>query len=351
VTADGGSRRWLRRDSIADNVLETAGLTPLVRLRRVTAGTDATILVKLEYYGPSGSVKDRILPAIVRRAEERGELTPGMTIIEGTTGNTGIATAMTGAALGYPVVIVMPEGMSDERKKTIQAYGAQLVLTPGGESDVDLVLDKVREIMANGPGKYWQVSQFSNPGNIAAHRATTGPEIWEQTGGELDAFVDAQGTGGTLTGVAGYLKEQNPRVEAFAIEPAECDILAGGGWGPHRIEGIGDGFIPDNLHLNLLDGVIEVSSDEAITMARRLAREEGIFCGISSGCNVAGALKLSHARPELRRIVTIVNDNGLRYLSTELCGAPKDLAVPERDHPAAAEDRAKLERHPLTVIR
>ncbi|HEX8917058.1 MAG TPA: cysteine synthase A [Chloroflexota bacterium] len=342
---------WTRRATVADSILETAGLTPLVRLRRVVTDTDTEILVKLEYYGPSGSVKDRILPHILQQAEKRGELRPGMTIIEATTGNTGIATAMCGAAKGYSVVIVMPAGMSDERKKAVQAYGAQLVLTPGAESDVDLVLRKVSELKQERPETFFEVSQFSNANNVTAHYVTTAPEIWEQTGHRLDAFVDAQGTGGTLSGVARYLKERDDTVRAYAIEPSECPILAGGGWGAHRIEGIGDGFIPDNLHLDLLDGVIEVSSDEAIDMARRLAREEGIFCGISSGCNVAGALKLAHAQPELERIVTMVSDNGLRYLSTELCGADKPIDVPVREHPTQQSDQQKLSRHPLAVIR
>lgn len=342
---------WSARREPANSVLGTAGYTPVVQLGRVVQDVSADIFVKLEYYGPSGSVKDRILPFLVARAEERGDLRPGMTIIEGTTGNTGIATSMTGAAKGYPVVIVMPEGMSDERKKTIQAYGAELILTPGAESDVDLVLEKVQELKQSSPGKYWEVNQFSNPDNIEAHRRTTGPEIWEQMGGSLDAFVDAQGTGGTLTGVAGYLREQSAGIKIFAIEPEECPILAGGGWGPHRIEGIGDGFIPDNLHLDVLDGVVEVSSDESIAMARRLSREEGIFCGISSGCNVAGAIKLARAYPQLRRILTMVNDNGLRYLSTELCGAPKQLEVPDRDHPTSARDSEKLAHHHLAVVR
>lgn len=344
------STDWSQRGRPARSILEATGLTPLVELRRVTQGVEARIFAKVEYFGPSGSVKDRILPTIIARAESRGDLKPGMTIIEATTGNTGIATAMTGAAKGYRVIIVMPEGMSDERKKAIQAYGAELVLTPGAESDVDLVLHKVRELKSESPERFYEVSQFSNADNIDAHRHTTGPEIWEQMDGDVDAFVDAQGTGGTLTGVAGFLKERSDKVLAFAIEPSECPILAGGGWGPHRIEGIGDGFIPDNLHLDVLDGVIEVSSDEAIEMARRLAREEGIFCGISSGCNVVGAIKLAGRRPDLRRIVTMINDNGLRYLSTELCGAPKSLEVPEREHPSSAEDRRKLERHPLPVI-
>jgi len=342
---------WARRSGIADDVLSTPGLTPLVRLKRVIDGADVEILCKLEYFGPSGSVKDRILPYIIERAERRGSLRPGMTIIEATTGNTGIATAMTAAARGYQAIIVMPEGMSDERKRTIEAYGAELVLTPGGESDVDLVIDKVRELQAELPDAFYEVSQFTNEDNIAAHYDTTGPEIWEQTGGTVDAFIDAQGTGGTLTGVGRYLKERNPRVQVVAIEPEECPILAGGGWGPHRIEGIGDGFIPDNLHVGVLDAVVEVHSDEAVAMARRLAREEGIFCGISSGCNVVGALKLARARPELRRIVTMVCDNGLRYLSTELCGPTDTVEVPDREHPTSAVDQQKLAAHPLAVIR
>lgn len=342
---------WHRRAQHTDSILETAGFTPLVRLQRVSAEISADVFVKLEYYGPSGSVKDRILPFLVAQAELRGDLKPGMTILEATTGNTGIATAMTAAARGYPAVIVMPEGMSDERKKTIQAYGAKLILTPGGESDVDLVIDKVAEIRASSPGTYWEVSQFTNADNITAHYETTGPEIWEQTDGRVGAFVDAQGTGGTLTGVARYLREQNANVTVYAIEPSECPILAGGGWGPHRIEGIGDGFIPDNLHLDVLDGVIEVSSEEAIEMARRLSREEGIFCGISSGCNVVGAIKLARARPELSSIVTIICDNGLRYLSTELCGATEPLDVPNREHPTSERDAEKLRVYPLEVIR
>lgn len=342
---------WSRRRTEFDSVIDAAGLTPLVRLNRVTAGSAATFWVKAEYFGPSQSVKDRILPSLVRNAMERGELKQGMRIIEGTTGNTGIATSMVGAALGFPVTIVMPAGMSQERQKTVKAYGAELVLTPGAESDVDLVLEKVRELKAADPGMYWEVGQFDNPDNIAAHYASTGPEIWEQTGGRIDAFVASQGTGGTLTGVAKYLKEQDPQITAYAVEPAECPILAGGGWGPHPIEGIGDGFIPENLHIDLLDGVIEVESQEAIEMARRLAREEGIFCGISSGCNVVAALKLARAKPELGHICTMVNDNGLRYLSTELLGEATELDVPDRRHDISDADKRKLAEHPLEVIR
>jgi cysteine synthase len=341
---------WERRRRPAESILDTAGLTPLVRLRRVAEPAAAAIYGKLEYFGPSGSVKDRILPFIVAEAERRGELRPGMILIEGTTGNTGIATAMVGAAKGYRVIIVMPEGMSRERQQVIRAYGAELVLTPGGESDVDLVLDRVRELKAEYGDAIWEVGQFSNADNVRAHIEGTGPEIWEQTGGRVDAFVASQGTGGTLTGVSTFLKGRRPDVLAFAVEPAECAILAGRGWGPHRIEGIGDGFIPDVLDLTWVDGVVTVSSDEAVAMARRLAREEGIFCGISSGCNVAACLKLSRRYPDLKTIVTMINDNGLRYLTTELVGEAPALDVPEREHAPRPDDARKLAAKRLVII-
>jgi cysteine synthase A len=241
--------------------------------------------------------------------------------------------------------------MSQERQRIIRAYGAELVLTPGGESDVDLVLEKVAELACQHPGQMWEVGQFTNADNIEAHYRTTGPEIWEQTDGNLDYFVASQGTGGTITGVAKYLKERNPAVRAFAVEPAECDILSGGGWGPHRIEGIGDGFIPAILDLDYIDGVVTTTSDESIIMARRLAQEEGIFCGVSSGCNVAAALKVARRHPVAKMIVTTINDNGLRYLSTELCGESKPLEVPDRDHPSSEGDRARLTSRKLEIIR
>ncbi len=341
---------WNRDRDIFSSVLDVAGLTPLVRLQKVLDGRDVEILAKLEFLNPSGSIKDRILPAIVRAAEDRGELRPGMSLIEGTTGNTGIATAMTGAGLGYPVVIVLPEGMSIERQKTMRAYGAEVVTTPGGESDVDLVLEKVAELKANAPGRFWEVGQFANPDNVAAHEATTGPEIWEQTGGQLDAFVSAAGTGGTLTGVMRFLKQQQDTIRGYVVEPAECPIISGGEWGAHRIEGIGDGFVPQVLDLDIVDGVITVSSDEALEMARRLSREEAIFCGISSGCNVAAAIKLADARPDMRRIVTVLSDNGLRYLSTELTGEISHLDVPEREHELDARSREMLAGREFEVV-
>lgn len=326
---------WNHLQKIIPDITGTIGLTPLVRLNKVTRDVKPLICVKVEYFSPSGSLKDRIVIRMVEAAEKRGELRPGMTIIEGTSGNTGIATALVGAVKGYPVIIVMPEGMSEERKKTIQAYGAKLVLTPGSQSDIDKVIAKVREIKEQNPGQMWEVGQFSNPDNIIAHYETTGPEIWEQTAGKIDLFVAAYGTGGTLTGVARYLKERNPGIKVFTAEPAECAILAGRFKGPHPIEGVGDGFIPDVLDLEYVDGVVKVSSAEAINMARRLAREEGIFCGLSSGCNVAAAIKLAQHYPEINCIVTMINDNGLRYFSTDLC----------RDNKTEDNNRQKVSAH------
>ena len=341
---------WASRRRMAEDIFETAGMTPLVRLRKVGRGPQA-LCGKLEFMNPSSSLKDRVLRHAVERAEERGELRAGMTILEASTGSTGISTAMIGAVKGYPVVIVMPEGMSEERKATMRAYGAELSLTAGGESDVDLCLMKVAELKRENPGKFWEVAQFSNKDNIEAHYLTTGPEIWDQTDGEVDVFVAAQGSGGTISGVGRYLKERNPRVKVYAVEPQECPILSGGEWGAHQIEGIGDGFIPDNLDLDVLDGVVTVSSQDAMIMARRLAREEGILCGISSGCNVMAANKLSSELPDTRLIVTMINDTGMRYFSTPLFGREPKAGVPEREHLAREQDRQNLARRNLHIVR
>ena len=341
---------WARNQKPYDNILQAAGLTPMVRLNKVTKGIGATVYGKVEYFNPSGSLKDRILWRMVEGAEKRGELKPGMTLIEGTTGNTGIATACVGAVKGYKVIIVMPEGMSDERKKTISAYGAELVFTEGAESDVDIVLEKVKEIKAKNPGKMWEVGQFSNSDNVTAHYMTTGPEIWEQTEGKVDAFVASQGTAGTVSGVGKYLKEKNPGVMVFSVEPAECPILSGGEWGSHQIEGIGDGFIPDVMDLDVIDGIIQTTSLESIEMAKRLSREEGIFSGISSGCNVAAAIKLALEHPELKTIVTMVNDNGQRYFTTALCGEKTEVEIPDRDHSISEMDRERLKKRNLIII-
>jgi cysteine synthase A len=337
--------KWDRHRQYATSILDTIGSTPLVRLNHVTPGLTAEVLVKLEYFSPSGSLKDRIYLNMVERAEQRGELVPGMTILECSTGNAGIACSFIAAVKGYPCIIVMPEGMSEERKKMAAAYGTEMVYTPGGESDVDLTLQKLEEIRRQHPQQYWVPSQFDNPDNIEAHYQTTGPEIWEQTGGRLDAYVATQGTGGQLTGIGRFLRQQQPGIKLYAGEPAECPLLSRRQWGEHKIEGIGDGFVPRDLDLSLLDGIVTIKSDEAIEMARRLAREEGIFCGISSGANVVAALKVARRHPEMKRIVTMICDSGQRYFSTELCGAPKRVASPEREHPMDDYTREQLDRY------
>jgi cysteine synthase A len=282
------------------------------------------------------------------RAEARGELRSGMRVLECSTGNAGIACAFVAAVKGYACTIVMPEGMSDERKKIMRAYGADLVFTPGGESDVDLALRRLEDIRAGDPAGYWVPGQFSNADNVEAHYRTTGPEIWEQCGGIIGAFVAAQGSGGTLSGVGRYLREQDDRIRLYAVEPDECALLARRAWGPHGIEGIGDGFIPDNLDVSLLSGVITITTEEAIATARRLAAEEGIFCGISTGSNVAAALKLARRHPGLAPIVTMANDTGQRYFTTALCGEAKRVDVPEREHPMDARTRRELDRYQAT---
>jgi cysteine synthase A len=337
--------KWDRHRKCSKSILDTIGCTPLVRLRRVSREVRPEILVKLEYFSPSGSLKDRIYLNMIEKAERRGQLKPGMTILECSTGNAGIACSFVAAVKGYPCIIVMPEGMSEERKKIDLAYGAQIVYTPGGESDVDLALEKLEQIRRSDPEKYWVPSQFDNPDNIEAHYKTTGPEIWEQTGGRIDCYVATQGTGGQLTGIGRFLRKKNPKVKLYAGEPAECPLLSRRQWGEHKIEGIGDGFVPRDLDLSLLDGVVTVKSDEAIAMAKRLAREEGIFCGISSGANVVAAIKVAKRHPKLKRIVTMICDSGQRYFSTELCGEPKQIRSPEREHPMDDYTRGQLDKY------
>ncbi|PYO00414.1 MAG: O-acetylhomoserine (thiol)-lyase [Candidatus Rokuibacteriota bacterium] len=336
---------WDTYRSALHSIGEAIGRTPLVKLGRVTADVVPPIYLKLEWYGPSGSLKDRIYLHMFERAEARGDLKPGMRVLECSTGNAGIACAFIAAVKGYPCTIVMPEGMSDERKKIMRAYGATLVFTPGGESDVDLSLKRLDEIRGGDPTGYWVPGQFSNADNVETHHRTTGPEIWEQCGGIIGAFVAAQGSGGTLTGVGRYLRERDDRVRLYAVEPEECALLARRAWGPHGIEGIGDGFIPDNLDVSLLSGVITTTTAESLALARRLAAEEGIFCGISTGCNVAAALKLARRHPELSAIVTMANDTGQRYFTTPLCGEDKHVEVPEREHPMDPKTRAFLDRY------
>jgi cysteine synthase A len=339
--------QWSSVKNCKKDIFETIGRTPMMQLNRISREerVKARILVKLEWFSPSGSLKDRIYLNMLRKAERRGTLKKGMTILECSTGNAGIGCSFVAAVLGYPSIIVMPEGMSEERKKIDIAYGAQMVYTPGGESDVDLALARLEEIRRRDPGKYYVPAQFDNPDNVEAHYKTTGPEIWEQTGGKLDAFIMTQGTGGTLTGVGKYFRKFKRKVRLFAVEPAECPLLSKRTWGPHGIEGIGDGFVPRNLHLKYLDGIVTTTTEEALIMAKRLAKSEGIFCGISSGSNVAAAVKLAKRHPELKMIVTLICDTGQRYFSTALCDSPKHVEIPVREHPMDDYTTRELDKY------
>ncbi len=303
---------------VANNILELIGSTPMVKLNKTTEGVKATVLAKLEFLNPSGSIKDRIAKHMIESAEKKGVLKPDSVVAVATSGNTGIAFAMAAAVKGYKMIAVMPKKMSRERKKMISSYGAEIVFTPGCESDVDKSIKKVEETARKNP-KIWIADQFANIDNVIAHRETTAREILSQTGGKFDAFVAGVGTGGTLTGVAELLKKEIPNVKIVAVEPAECAVLSGGKKGPHRIEGIGDGFIPNLLRLDLIDEVVTVPDEEAIRMARRLAREEGIFAGISSGANVSAALRVAGSLGEGKTVVTVLPDSGQRYFSTDLC--------------------------------
>lgn len=299
------------------SITEAFGRTPLVRLNRVTEGIDATVYAKLEFYNPSSSVKDRLAIAIVDAAEKAGALQPGGTIVEGTSGNTGIGLAMVGAARGYKVVLAMPESMSIERRKLLKAYGAELILTPPSEGMKGAVSRAV-QVAEERPGAVL-AKQFENAANPAIHYATTGPEVWNDTDGAVDIFVAGVGTGGTITGAGRYLKEQKPGLTVVAVEPKESPILNGGAPGPHKIQGIGPNFVPAILDREIYDEVIDVDITESVTMARRLAREEGILAGISSGTTAHAALELA-GRPENagKTIVVVLASYGERYLSTVL---------------------------------
>ena len=336
---------WEKRGKVAQNMLESIALTPLVKLNKVSKAVNADILAKVEWFSPTGSLKDRIYYRMITEAIKNQVLRPGMEILETSSGNAGISCAFVGGLLGYPVTIILPDGMSIERTKIIEAYGARIIYTPGGETDIDLCLQKQEEIIRENPGKYWVPGQFTNRDNIMAHYLTTGPEIWEQTEGKLDAFVAAQGSGGTISGVGKYIKERKPSVLLYAGEPAEAPMLAARKWGVHRIEGIGDAFIPRNLDVSLLNGIFLSTSEEAIEMAKRLSLEEGLFCGISSGANVVGSIKLAKRHPELKMIVTTINDTGQRYFSTPLCGVEKHIEIPEREHPLDDYTIAQLDKY------
>jgi len=302
---------------IYSDITETVGGTPLVKLNRLPGTSNATVLAKLEFYNPSSSVKDRIGIAIVDAAEASGELLPGGTIVEGTSGNTGIALAMVGAARGYKVILAMPETMSKERKILLRAYGAELVLTPGSEGMRGAV-EKAKEIVAATPGAIW-ARQFDNPANPAIHKATTGVEIWDDTDGAVDLLVAGIGTGGTITGAGQLLKERKPSVRVIGVEPKDSPILTGGTPGPHKIQGIGANFVPSVLDTHVYDEVTDVTLADSVATARALATDEGILAGISGGAAVWAALEQAKLPENAgKTIVVIVPGFGERYISTVL---------------------------------
>ncbi|WP_454193177.1 cysteine synthase A [Paenibacillus sp. Marseille-Q7038] len=304
---------------VVNNVTELIGGTPLVRLNRVVPKGSAEVYVKLEYQNPGSSVKDRIAISIIEDAEQSGRIKPGDTIVEATSGNTGIGLAMVAAAKGYRSIIVMPETMSLERRNLLRAYGAELVLTPGSEG-MNGAVKKAEAIVEENSG-YFMAEQFKNQSNVKIHRETTGPEIVEaiqSVGGSLDAFVAGIGTGGTITGAGEVLKESFPDIKIYAVEPAASPILAGGAPGPHKIQGIGANFVPEILNQDVYDEIIHIENEDAFETARQVAKEEGILAGISSGAAIRAALKVAKELGEGKRVVAIVPSNGERYLSTPL---------------------------------
>ena len=304
---------------IASNVLDLIGGTPLVELKDITEanGSKARVLAKLEFYNPANSVKDRIGKAIIEAAEASGELKPGGTIVEATSGNTGIALALAGAAKGYKVILTMPETMSTERRVLLRAYGAEIVLTPGA-AGMKGAVEKANELVEQNEGAIL-ARQFENEANPKIHYATTGPEIWNDTDGQVDILVAGVGTGGTISGAGKYLKEQNPDFKAIAVEPAASPMLSKGEAGPHKIQGLGANFVPGTLDRNIVDEIITVTNEDAIATSRELAVKDAILGGISTGANIKAALEVA-ARPENegKTIVTIACDFGERYVSTVL---------------------------------
>lgn len=295
------------------NITQLIGSTPLVKLNKIVAEQSATVLVKLESRNPGGSVKDRIGLAMIQAAEKSGQLKRGGTIVEPTSGNTGIALAMVAAARGYHCILTMPETMSIERRQLLGLYGAEIVLTPGAEG-MKGAIAKAQEIVAQTPGSFMP-QQFENPANPEVHRQTTAQEIWSATDGHVDAFVCGVGTGGTISGVADVIKSRNPEFKVIAVEPAESPVISGGTHSPHKIQGIGAGFIPKNLEVSLLDAIELVSTEQAFAMRKRLIEEEGIMAGISSGASICAAVRVAEQLGAGKTVVTIIHDTGERYLS------------------------------------
>jgi cysteine synthase A len=304
---------------LVQSITDLIGDTPLVRLNRVVPEGSAEIYLKLEYQNPGSSVKDRIAISMIEVAEQEGKIKPGDTIVEPTSGNTGIGLALVAAAKGYKAILVMPETMSMERRNLLRAYGAELVLTPGAEG-MKGAIRKAEELQAENPS-YFIPQQFKNQANVKVHRETTGPEIVEAIkahDGKLDAFIAGIGTGGTITGAGTVLKENFPGIKIYAVEPAASPVLAGGKPGPHKIQGIGAGFVPDILNTDIYDAIIPVENEEAFETARRVAKEEGILGGISSGAAIFAALKIAKELGTGKRVIAIIPSNGERYLSTPL---------------------------------
>jgi cysteine synthase len=296
-------------------ITELIGRTPLVRLNRLSKPGSATIYGKVEFFNPGGSVKDRICLNMINEAERQGKLKPGGTIVEPTSGNTGIGLALISAVRGYKLILVMPESMSMERASLLSSYGAQLVLTPAWEGMKGSIREAESLLMQNP--NYFMPDQFSNPANPAMHKKTTAPEIWEALDGKIDAFVAAVGTGGTITGCGEVFKERNPSVKVIAVEPAGSPVLSGGDPGPHKIQGIGAGFIPQVLNRKILDRVIKVTDDEAYQTAKQLSKMEGLLVGISAGANVFAAQQVAEELGPGKNVVTILCDTGERYISIE----------------------------------